>query len=131
MALAILDSLGRVVTFVRDDVPETWAPPAGCTAVPESQLPANWEKAPDTSPVPASITARQVRLYLVRHGISLASVDAAIDTIADPVTRESVRVEWEYAPWIERSHLWLTPLAASLGMDDAALDAAFREASTI
>ncbi len=61
----------------------------------------------------------------------MASVEEAINTIADPVTRESVRVEWEYAPWIDRSHTWLTPLAESLGMSAAQVDAAFREAATL
>jgi hypothetical protein len=131
MAIAILNAAGQVVTFVRDDVPDGWAAPEGCTAIPETELPAGWERAPDTSPVPESITARQVRLYLVRHGISMASVEEAINTIADPVTRESVRVEWEYAPWIDRSHTWLTPLAESLGMSAAQVDAAFREAATL
>jgi hypothetical protein len=131
MALAILDGMGRVVTFVRDDLPETWAPPEGCIAVPESELPAGWELAPDTSPVPQQISARQIRLYLVRHGIPLAAVESAIDSISDPVTRESVRVEWQYAPHVERNHFWLLPLAESLGMDAAQVDAAFREAATL
>jgi hypothetical protein len=131
VALAILNAAGQVVTFVRDDVPETWAPPEGFSAVPESQLPANWEHAPDTSPVPESITARQIRLWMIRHGMSLADVDAAIDTITDPITRESVRVEWAYAPYVLRSHEWLVPLAQSLGLTAAQVDAAFREAATI
>ncbi len=131
MALAILNALGQVVTFVRDDVPRTWTPPDGCTAVPESELPAGWERAPDTSPVPPSVTARQIRLWLVSHGVSLATVEAAIDAIADTTTRETVRVEWEYAPYVERSHPWLVPLAAAIGLDEAAVDQAFREAAVL
>jgi hypothetical protein len=45
MALAILNAAGRVVTFVRDDVPEGWTPPDGCTAIPQSELPAGWKYA--------------------------------------------------------------------------------------
>lgn len=85
----------------------------------------------DESPVPASVTARQIRLWLVGHGVSLATVEAAIDSIADVSTRDSVRVEWEYAPYVERSHPWLVPLASALGLDEAAVDHAFREASTL
>lgn len=130
-SLAILDAQGRVVTFVRPDVPAGWQPPDGCTAVPDDELPEGWQHAPDNSPVPASISARQIRLWLVRHGVSLAMVEAAIDGIADAVTRESVRVEWEYAPHVERTHAWLVPMAQALGLTADQVDAAFREASTL
>jgi hypothetical protein len=130
-SLAILNADGLVVTFVRPDVPEGWTPPDGCTAVPDDQLPAGWEMAPDTSPVPEQITARQIRLWLVSHGVSMAAVESAVDAIPDATQREMVRVEWEYAPYIERSHPMLIPLAAALGLDEAAVDAAFREAASL
>jgi hypothetical protein len=130
-SLAIINAAGRVVTFVRPDVPEGWSPPDGCTAVPDDQLPAVWEMAPDTSPVPESVTARQIRLWLVSHGVSMAAVEAAIDGIPDQTQRDMVRVEWEYAPYVERSHAMLIPLAAALGLDEAAVDAAFREAASL
>ena len=130
-SLAILDASGRVVTFVRLDVPEGWQPPSGTTAVPDDELPAGWERAPDSSPVPPQVSARQIRLWLVRNGVPLATVEAAIDSITDQPTRDSVRVEWEYAPYVERSHPWLVPLASALGLDEAAVDAAFREAAAL
>lgn len=130
-SLAILDAQGRVVTFVRPDVPAGWQPPDGCTAVPDDELPEGWERAPDTSPVPQSVSARQIRLWLVQHGISLATVEAAIDSIPDQQTRDTVRVEWEYAPYVERTHPWLVPMAQALGMTEAQIDQAFREAVTI
>lgn len=80
---------------------------------------------------PESVTARQIRLWLIGHGISLASVDAAIDAIPDAATRESVRVEWEYAPWVERSHPMLIPLATALGLSAQDVDAAFVEAAQL
>jgi hypothetical protein len=84
-----------------------------------------------TPAVPQSISARQIRLWLIRHGVSLAMVDAAIDGIPDAMTRESVRVEWEYAPHVERTHAWLVPMAAALGLTADQVDAAFREAVTL
>jgi hypothetical protein len=78
---------------------------------------------------PESVTARQIRLWLVTHGISLSAVESAIDAIQDAQQREVVRVEWEYAPYIERSHPMLVPLAAALGMMEDQVDAAFREAA--
>lgn len=84
-----------------------------------------------TPPIPASVTARQIRLWLVSHGVSLAAVESAIDGIPDQQQRELVRVEWEYAPYVERSHPMLVPLAAALGLSEAQVDAAFREAATL
>lgn len=86
---------------------------------------------PGEVPVPDSVSARQIRLWLVRHGVSLAAVDAAIDAIPDQQTRDSVRVEWEYAPYVERSHPMLIPLAAALGLSETQVDDAFREAATL
>jgi hypothetical protein len=84
-----------------------------------------------TPPVPESVSARQIRLWLVRHGISLAQVDAAIDAIPDQLQRDSVRVEWDYAPYVERTHPMLVPLAQALGLTQAGIDDAFIQASTI
>lgn len=127
-SIAIVNAEGRVVTFVRLDVPDGWQPPSGCTAVPDDELPSGWQWADDSRPVPTNVSARQIRLWLVRRGIPLAAVEAAIDSITDQATRDVVRVEWEWAPYIERSHPWLVPLAQALGLDEAGVDAAFREA---
>jgi len=82
-------------------------------------------------PVPQQISARQIRLWLVQHGVSLAIVETAIDAIPDATTRESVRVEWEYAPHVERTHAWLVSIAAALGLTETQVDQAFREASQL
>jgi hypothetical protein len=81
--------------------------------------------------VPATISARQIRLWLVGHGYTMAQVEQAIDGIPDQQQREMVRVEWEYAPYVERTHPMLTSLAAALGLDEAAVNQAFREAATL
>jgi hypothetical protein len=84
-----------------------------------------------TPPVPESVSARQIRLWLVRQGISLAAVDDAINAIPDQLQRDSVRVEWDYAPYVERTHPMLVPLAAALGLSEAQVDQAFVEAAGI
>jgi hypothetical protein len=84
-----------------------------------------------TPAVPESVSARQIRLWLVRHGVSLAAVDAAIDAIPDQLQRDSVRVEWDYAPYVERSHPMLVPLAAALGLGEEQVDQAFVEAAVL
>jgi hypothetical protein len=131
-SLAILDAEGRVVTFVRLDVPEGWVPPEGYTAVPDDELPEGWTRAPEpAAPVPESISPMQARLWLVQHGISLTTIENAIDSIADQQTREIVRIQWEYGQEVIRAAPWLSALALVLGLDDAALDQAFREAATL
>jgi|688.fasta_scaffold299776_3 hypothetical protein len=81
--------------------------------------------------IPESVSARQIRLWLIRQGISLAAVDAAIANIPDQLQRDSVQVEWEYAPYVERTHPMLIPLAAALGLTEAQVDQAFIEAARI
>jgi hypothetical protein len=83
----------------------------------------------DTPVVPASVSARQIRLWLVARGVSMAAVESAIDAIPDALQRDSVRVEWEYAPYVERSHPMLVPLAAALGLTAYQVDQAFVEAA--
>lgn len=77
------------------------------------------------------LSARQVRLWIVKQGISLKAVEDAIQNIEDPVIRDNVSIEWEYAPYIERNHPMLNPLAQSLGLSEADIDRAFVEGSSI
>jgi len=77
------------------------------------------------------ISARQVRLWLIQNGVQLSSVEAAIDTIEDLTIREITRVEWEYAPYIERNHPMLIPISSLLGLSESDLDSAFIEAGRL
>lgn len=81
--------------------------------------------------VPDNISARQIRLWLINNGIQLSQVEQAINNIEDPTTREITKVEWEYAPYIERNHPMLIPLAQALGLSTSDIDTAFIEASNI
>lgn len=81
--------------------------------------------------VPATISARQIRLWLISAGVSLAQIETLIDNIADPQQREYTRVEWEYAPYIERNHPMVSVFAAELGLTEAQVDAGFITAATL
>lgn len=81
--------------------------------------------------VPESISARQIRLWLINNGIQLFQVENAIDSIPDAITRETTKVEWEYAPYVERNHPMLVPLAQALGLSQNQIDQAFIEAQYI
>ncbi|NDE17398.1 hypothetical protein EBZ80_20950, partial [bacterium] len=71
--------------------------------------------------------ATQIRLWLLGRGISLAVVDAAVANSGN----EAAMIQWEYSPYIERSHPLVEAIAASLGMAPVDVDAAFIEASSL
>jgi hypothetical protein len=77
------------------------------------------------------ISARQARLWLIQNGIDLSLVDSTIDTIEDPILKESIKVEWEYAPYVEKSSDWIKLLASKLGLSESDLDRAFTEGANI
>ncbi len=92
--------------------------------VADSELPA-------VAPVPASVTPRQLRLWLVTNGLPLASIDAAIGTITNALDREKAKIEWEYATSVERANPLLLFIAEELDLGSEELDDAFREASRL
>ncbi len=81
-------------------------------------------------PMPA-LTARQLRLGLVLNGISLSSVEAAIDAIEDETDREVARIEWEYATTFERSHPLVNQIGAALGLTPEQIDDMWAEAAAL
>jgi len=82
----------------------------------------------DPPTVPATLTAVQIRLWLVAHGITLEQVADAIAALPEE-TREATRIEWEYSGTVHRNSSTLVAMAAAFGMDSAAIDAAFVEAA--
>lgn len=83
---------------------------------------------PAPAPVPQQISARQARLWLLRNGIAMATVDETIQAIPDALLRESVRVEWEYGTEVHRDSPFVAQLGAALGLTSERLDQGFREA---
>lgn len=88
MALAILNAVGQVVTFVRDDVPPEWTPPDGCTAIPESELPAGWQHATEQHSMEDVRRERNNRLA-ASDWTQVA--DAPVDQSAWAAYRQSLR----------------------------------------
>jgi hypothetical protein len=84
-----------------------------------------------TPAVPETISARQIRLWLIDNNISLTSVETAINGIVDEKLREKTLVEWEYAPYIERNHPLLNTLGEVLGLSSEQIDTAFVAASQL
>lgn len=115
---------------VASDVPDDYVASAPWRVVSAEEL-ATLRDQYEKNPVPASISARQIRLWLVRAGYSLDMISQVIASIPDQATRDKVAIEWEYAPVVERSHPWLAPLGQALGLDAENIDQAFREAATL
>ncbi|MCZ7494131.1 hypothetical protein O8B39_06450 [Agrobacterium rhizogenes] len=74
------------------------------------------------------ITRRQLRLTLVRNGISLTDVEAAIASMPDGLAKEEAQIEWADASTFSRTHPTLLLIAAALGLDVAQIDAMWAEA---
>jgi len=96
-------------------------------------LPRNTDPSvPTTIPLPNSrLSARQVRLWLVNRGIDLNNIDTLIDAIEDPIVKNTVKVEWEYAPYVEIGHPWILNLANQLGLSEFDVQTAFIEAKDL
>jgi hypothetical protein len=136
--------------------PGVWLIPAGAVETPPPEAPEGhfarwsgkvWEVVPVPAPpepeeskqppakrAPPAVTRRQLRLWLVRHGIPLSAVEAAIDELPEP-QRTEARIEWEDASIYEQSHPLLTALAGkvlNLSGDELeqTLTKAFSEAAT-
>lgn len=76
------------------------------------------------------ITRRQLRLTLVRNGISLAAVDAAIASMPDGIEKQEAQIEWADASTFNRDHPTLLLIASGLGLTEAQIDAMWAEAVT-
>jgi len=88
VAIAICNALGQVVTFVRDDVPDGWSPPEGCTAVPEAELPAGWVREPERHDMGDVRKERNARLT-ASDWTQVA--DSPVDQSAWAVYRQALR----------------------------------------
>lgn len=75
-----------------------------------------------------SVTMRQARLALLQAGL-LPQIEVAIEGLSEP-DKTAVKIEWEYALDVKRSHTWVIALTQQLGMTDQQLDDLFVLAET-
>ena len=88
--------------------------------------------APPAPPLVPAITARQLRLALLGLGLTGAQVEAQIAAMpGTPAQREAAMIEWEYATTYQRDHPLVVMLGAALGLTEAQIDDAWKEAATI
>jgi hypothetical protein len=84
---------------------------------------------PPTAPI-APITRRQLRLWLVRNGVTTLQVETVIAAIQPDQAREEAWIEWQDASSYERTNPLVVQVGQALGLTDAQMDDAFREAAT-
>ncbi|HEY4252304.1 MAG TPA: hypothetical protein VGM87_13920 [Roseomonas sp.] len=76
---------------------------------------------------PPTLTARQLRLWLLSRGIALAAVDAAIGALPEP-QRSMAQVDWQFATLFERANPLIDQLGAALGLTPAEIDQGYQDA---
>lgn len=89
------------------------------------------EDIPTPTPADYRLTRRQVRAAMVLNAIPESAVLSAIDGIADDTERGLARVDWQEAPYYQRSHPLFAQLAPALGLTDAQLDAMWMQAKDL
>ncbi|MET0171801.1 MAG: hypothetical protein ABW206_05315 [Agrobacterium vaccinii] len=84
---------------------------------------------PEPVPVVLSpVTRRQLRLTLVRNGISLASVETLIAGMPESLAKEEAQIEWADAQTFNRDHPTLLLIAQALELTPAKVDEMWLEA---
>lgn len=80
--------------------------------------------------LPRDVTPRQIRQAMVLSGISMASIDAAIDALPEP-TKSLARIEWEYSTMFIRSNPLVGQIGMALNKTPEELDALWALAATL
>lgn len=97
----------------------TDAEAAAYVAPADRVLVADIPEAPPSSPADYPLTARQLRLGLVRNGVSLGKVQATIDALPSP-QRDEAQIYWEFSATINWEHPMTQSLMALAGIPDEA-----------
>jgi hypothetical protein len=79
--------------------------------------------------IPQEVTQRQARLALLKAGL-LDKINEFVAK-AEGKEGESMRIEWEFADVISRTHPLIVSLAPALGLTQEQIDKLFVEASVL
>ena len=74
------------------------------------------EDIPQPTPSNYVLTARQLRLGLVRNGVSLSLIQGIIDSIEDPIIRDEAQIYWEFSSFINWDHPMTQTLIGMIGI---------------
>lgn len=76
-------------------------------------------------------TPRQIRIAIIKSGMSLSSIDEYINNIQDNAQREIARSEWEYSLEIKKDHPIVELIASTLNLTQQQINDIFNLASTL
>jgi hypothetical protein len=76
------------------------------------------------------VTPRQIRIALVMSGFSIATIEAAIDSLPEP-NKSIAKITWEYSVEFQRNNPLLNSMAPMLGLTESQVDGLFALASTL
>lgn len=77
------------------------------------------------------ITKRQLRLTLVRNGISLGQVEQSIAAMPEGLAKQEAEIEWRDASQFNRLHPTLLLVATALSLTTEQVDAMWEAALTV
>jgi hypothetical protein len=119
----ILNHLGEKLGELEEPAGVTWSEEEWSIKLAEYATPPSPTLIPDVSP-------RQFRTALVLSGISMASVEAAIDQLPDP-DKTIAHIGWEYALAFERNNELVSNIGALLNLNSQQLDDLWLLAGTL
>ena len=108
---------GTVLDNSSTSLPDGWSIVADIDTTPLETVDANG--------IPQAVTARQARHALSAAGL-LDNIDAALATMP-----RDAQIEWQFAHEIRRDSPLIAAVASGLGLDKAAIDALFTQASKL
>jgi type IV secretory pathway VirB6-like protein len=76
------------------------------------------------------VTPRQIRQALILSGVSMASIESALDTLSEP-TKSLAKAEWEYSISFQRNRPLVAQVGQLLGWSNAQLDALWKFAASL
>jgi hypothetical protein len=135
---AIIRSDNTVDNIILWDGVSAWTPPNGCSIVEITLLTGTPSIgstlcdgqfiAPEPE-VPTEVSMASFRESLIVSGVDVGIINNMLNTITDPIQRNSALVRWEYATVVERKHPLVSAVQALMGLSDKAVDAIFRLAA--
>jgi hypothetical protein len=111
---AVALSLGGEVFYARDRDPEPVPLPPPI---------------PPVSASPMVAANGQLRVALLRRGVSFAEVDSLIATITSETERSEADALWQWEPYLRRDHALVDIVRAAKGWTEEQVDSLFREAA--
>lgn len=119
LSLTALDSEGQTVVLpygYQPGDPHGLGPQLDAWFAANPDFPVEGYVPPVYGPADFPLTARQLRLGLVRHGVSLGTVEAAIDGIDDAQERDEAQIYWEFSTHVRWEHPMTQTLMALVGI---------------